>query len=61
MHNYHDLSSIVEMSEPIINWESIVHKNVRSKDGVDVVNVAEVDEQLVKLAICLQQLGRLMI
>ena len=33
------------MSEPVVNWESIVHKNVRSKDGVDVGNVTEVDEQ----------------
>ncbi len=33
------------MREPILNWEAIVHKNVRSKDGVDVGNVAEVDEK----------------
>lgn len=33
------------MSEPIPNWEAIVHKNVRSKDGVDCGNVAEVDEE----------------
>ncbi|MEO9320620.1 MAG: DUF2171 domain-containing protein [Nitrososphaera sp.] len=33
------------MSEPIPNWEAIVHKNVRSRDGVDMGNVAEVDEK----------------
>ncbi len=33
------------MSEPITNWEAIVHKNVRSSDGVDVGNVAEVDDK----------------
>jgi hypothetical protein len=36
-----------KMSEPIINWEAIVHKNVRSSDGVDVGNVAEVNEKVV--------------
>ena len=33
------------MSERIPNWESIVHKNARSSDGVDVGNVAEVDDK----------------
>ncbi len=33
------------MSEPVLNWEAIIHKNVRSKDGVDVGNVIEADEQ----------------
>ena len=27
------------MSDAIVNWESIVHKNVRSKDGQDAGNV----------------------
>ncbi|HZD34459.1 MAG TPA: hypothetical protein VE130_04585 [Nitrososphaeraceae archaeon] len=27
------------MSESIVNWEAIVHKNVRSKDGQDAGNV----------------------
>lgn len=28
------------MSEPVIyNWERVMHKNVRSKDGIDVGNI----------------------
>lgn len=27
------------MSDAIVNWESIVHKNVRSRDGQDAGNV----------------------
>jgi hypothetical protein len=27
------------MSDAVINWESIIHKNVRSKDGQDGGNV----------------------
>ncbi len=27
------------MSDAIVNWESIVHKNVRSRDGQDARNV----------------------
>jgi hypothetical protein len=28
------------MSEPvIIHWERVIHKNVRSKDGVDIGNI----------------------
>ncbi len=35
------------MSESIINWDSIVHKNVRSSDGIDAGNVDAVDEEKV--------------
>ena len=32
------------MSEdPVINWDAIVHKNVRSKDGQDAGNVDATD------------------
>jgi len=27
------------MADAVVNWESIVHKNVRSKDGQDAGNV----------------------
>jgi hypothetical protein len=29
-----------DMSEPVIlNWERVIHKNVRSKDGYDIGNI----------------------
>ena len=30
-------------SEPIVNWESIVHKGVRTKDKYELGNVVEAD------------------
>ena len=33
------------MTEPILNWEAIVHKGVRSRDGVELGNVVEVDNE----------------
>jgi len=33
------------LSEPIPNWEAIVHKGVRSRDGVELGNVVEVDNE----------------
>jgi hypothetical protein len=33
------------LSEPIPNWEAIVHKGVRTGDGVELGNVVEVDSQ----------------
>jgi hypothetical protein len=36
------------MSEdPVVNWDSIVHKNVRSKDGQDAGNVDAIEEDTV--------------
>jgi hypothetical protein len=36
------------MSEdPVVNWDSIVHKNVRSKDGQDAGNVDAIVEDTV--------------
>ena len=36
------------MSEnPVLNWDSIVHKNVRSKDGQDAGNVDAIEEDTV--------------
>jgi hypothetical protein len=32
------------MAEPIPNWEAIVHKGVRTGDGVELGNVVEVDD-----------------
>lgn len=32
-------------SEPIVNWESIVHKGVRTKDRHELGNVVEVDAE----------------
>ena len=40
-----------KMTDSVINWDSIVHKNVRSKDGQDVGNVDAVDgEKIVILS-----------
>ena len=37
-----------KMSEdPVVNWDSIVHKNVRSKDGQDAGNVDAIVEDTV--------------
>jgi hypothetical protein len=37
-----------KMSEdPVVNWDSIVHKNVRSKDGQDAGNVDAIEEDTV--------------
>lgn len=36
-----------ELSDAIINWEAIVHKNVRSKDGQDAGNVDAILEDIV--------------
>jgi hypothetical protein len=33
------------LTEPILNWEAIVHKGVRSRDGVELGNVVEVDNE----------------
>lgn len=33
------------MSDSIIDWDSIVHKNVRSSDGQDAGNVDAVDDK----------------
>jgi hypothetical protein len=30
-------------NDPVINWDSIVHKNVRSKDGQDAGNVDAIE------------------
>ena len=27
------------MSEPVIHWERVIHKNVRSSDGADIGNI----------------------
>jgi hypothetical protein len=36
------------MSEdPVVNWDAIVHKNVRSKDGQDAGNVDAIDADTV--------------
>lgn len=32
------------MSEAVLNWDRIVHKNVRSKDMLDVGNVIQITE-----------------
>ena len=32
-------STVKNLSDTIVNWEAIVHKNVRSKDGQDAGNV----------------------
>jgi len=32
-----------EMSDPVVNWDAIVHKNVRSKDGQDAGNVDAIE------------------
>jgi hypothetical protein len=37
-----------KMSEdPVVNWDSIVHKNVRSKDGQDAGNVDAIEQDTV--------------
>ena len=33
------------MTEPILDWEAIVHKGVRTGDGVELGNVVEVDNE----------------
>ena len=33
------------MSEPIENWEAIVHKGVRTSDRLELGNVVEVDSE----------------
>jgi hypothetical protein len=35
------------LSDAIVNWESIVHKNVRSRDGQDAGNVDAIMENIV--------------
>lgn len=35
------------MTDAIENWEAIVHKTVRTKDGLELGNVVEVDEEKV--------------
>lgn len=35
------------MSEPIINWEAIVHKGIRTSDRLELGNVVEVDDDKV--------------
>jgi hypothetical protein len=35
------------LSDAIVNWESIVHKNVRSRDGQDAGNVDAIIENTV--------------
>jgi hypothetical protein len=30
-------------NDPVVNWDSIVHKNVRSKDGQDAGNVDAIE------------------
>ncbi len=32
------------MSEAVLNWDRIIHKNVRSKDMLDVGNVIQITE-----------------
>jgi hypothetical protein len=34
-------------NDPVVNWDSIVHKNVRSKDGQDAGNVDAIEEDTV--------------
>jgi len=34
-------------NDPVVNWDSIVHKNVRSKDGQDAGNVDAIQEDTV--------------
>ena len=36
-----------KMSDPVVNWDAIVHKNVRSKDGQDAGNVDAIDADTV--------------
>lgn len=31
--------------EPIVNWEAIVHKGIRTSDRLELGNVVQVDEQ----------------
>ncbi|HEX6561211.1 MAG TPA: hypothetical protein VFA15_03050 [Nitrososphaera sp.] len=37
------------MSDTIINWESIIHKNARTSDRGDAGNVIEVEEDTITL------------
>lgn len=37
------------MSESIVNWESIVHKNARTSDRGDAGNIVEVEQDTVTL------------
>ena len=34
-----------KLAEPIIDWEAIVHKGVRTIDGVELGNVVQVDNK----------------
>ncbi len=36
-----------KMSDPVVNWDAIVHKNVRSKDGQDAGNVDAIEADTV--------------
>ena len=33
------------MPEAVENWEAIVHKTIRTRDGLELGNVVEVDDQ----------------
>jgi hypothetical protein len=35
------------MAEPILDWEAIVHKGPRTRDGVELGNVVQVDDEKV--------------
>lgn len=37
------------MSENIVNWEAIVHKNVRTSDRVDAGNVIDIEPDTIVL------------
>ncbi len=42
------------MTDAIVNWEAIVHKNVRSKDGQDAGNVDAILGDIVVITITTQ-------
>jgi hypothetical protein len=45
---YQNLLLVLQMSEDaVVNWDSIIHKNVRSKDGQDAGNVDAIEGNIV--------------
>ena len=40
------------MSDAVVNWESIVHKNVRSKDGEGAGNVDAILGDIIVIMSC---------
>lgn len=47
LFNYHSLIARVDkkLAEPLLDWEAIEHKGVRTRDGVELGNVVEVDNK----------------